>query len=587
MNLNNIKNIYIIGIEGAGTSALALILQAQGKNVVGSDEGDHFYYEALQRAGIKVFHKFDMENLKTPKNFRSSNFDPLYTGGEGDSQNFRSSDFKSQHSSRVAFGEVQSLKNLRDEKSKNKLIYNKIDLVIYSTSVQSESNEELKEAMEASKARPSEGSKRLKGLAFSEQFDSSKILSYPQALAMVFNQSDFGIAVCGTHGKTTTTAMLGTVLKNTKQKVTALVGSKVLGWGGQGFLVTDSNIDVCKNPKLKRSRENYFVIEADEYQNKLQHYLPQAVILTSVDYDHPDFFKTPEDYKQVFKDFVAKIPKDGFLVAYGGDEDVVEVSKSAQCEVIFYDLLGAKDILLGNNFCADTSCRGNTFGCCPIAKEGKKVRLFGEHNLLNAMAVFKLCQKLGLDEEMIKKSLREFQGTARRFEEKGKYHGAIIIDDYAHHPVEVEATLKMAREKYPDKNIKIIFHPHTFTRTEALLNDFAKSFKLADEVYLLDIFGSAREKQGGVSSDDLVNKIKEVSKFFEAVPLPERSEGEVRPLKNLRNKKVVKKQKIIKNLHTIPEAIKYFKNNLTKDDLLITMGAGDVYLVGEELIKSN
>ncbi len=514
MNLDTIKNIYIIGIEGAGTSALASILKAQGKNVAGSDEGDHFYYDVLKKKGIQVFHKFDEKNLKTPQNFRSSNFDPLYAGGE-----------------------------------------NNIDLVIYSTSVQPETNPELKYAMETTE----------------QHF---KIMSYPQALGMVFNQAEFGIAICGTHGKTTTTAMLATAMDKAGVKnLTALVGSKVLEWGGNTLIGGKGKVKT-PHPSFREGGGDplyptspnrlrgtgtgggYFVIEADEYQNKLQYYNPRAVILTSADYDHPDFFKSEEEYKQVFKDFVARIPEDGFLVAYAGDKNVVEIAQSAKCEVIFYDEVGAKEVLLDDSFCADDNCQGKTFGCCPAIRQAKeKMQLFGKHNLLNAMGAFKVCQKLGLDEQKVRQALQEFQGTARRFEMKGEYNGAIIIDDYAHHPVEVQATLQATKNRYPDRNIKCIFHPHTFTRTEALLEEFSRSFADADEIYLLDIFGSAREKQGGVSSDDLIDLIKKQNS-----------------------------NKTIKNLHTISEAIKYFRQNLQPNDLLITMGAGDVYLVGEKLI---
>ncbi len=485
MNLDTIKNIYIIGIEGAGTSALASILQAQGKNITGSDEGDHFYYDVLKKKGIQVFHKFDEKNLES--SFQDIKDD---LGGVG-----------------------------------------KIDLIIYSTSVQPETNPELKYAMETTE----------------QHF---KIMSYPQALGMVFNQAEFGIAVCGTHGKTTTTAMLATAMERAGvENLTALVGSKVLEWQSN-TLITDS----CKGPTFAK----YFVIEADEYQNKLQYYNPRAVILTSADYDHPDFFKSEEEYKQVFRNFVARIPEDGFLVAYAGDKNVVEITQSAKCEVIFYDEVGAREVLLDDSFCADDNCHGKTFGCCPAIRQAKeKMQLFGKHNLLNAMGAFKVCQKLGLDEQKVRQALQNFQGTARRFETKGEYKGVLIIDDYAHHPVEVQATLQATKNRYPDKNIKCIFHPHTFTRTEALLEEFSQSFADADEIYLLDIFGSAREKQGRVSSDDLIDLIKKQNP-----------------------------DKTVKNLHTIPESIKYFQKTLRSNDLLITMGAGDVYLVGERLIKN-
>ena len=510
MDLDTIKNIYIIGIEGAGTSALACILKAQGKNVIGSDEGDHFYYDVLQKADIDVFNKFDEKNLKNT--------------------------FDNQDERGKRFG----LEEERDEVERRKRpnleergLNNKIDLIIYSTAVQPEINPELKYAMETSE----------------QHF---KIMSYPQALGAVFNQAETGIAVCGTHGKTTTTAMLATAMKKVGAEPTALVGSKVLEWKGNTLISCRDSVSAdLQRPSLC---SNFFVIEADEYQNKLQYYNPKVVILTSADYDHPDFFKTEGEYLQVFKDFVARIPEDGFLVAYAGDKNVLEISKSAECEVVFYDELSVRSGMLAESFCPKDDCHGKEVGCCAIAK--KENRLIGMHNLLNATAALRVIQRLGLDEKVAIDALREFRGTARRFELKGEYNKAIIIDDYAHHPTEVRATLEAAKEKYPDKNIKCIFHPHTFTRTEALLGEFAQSFTDADEIYLLDIFGSAREKQGGVSSDDLAEKIK-------------RSD----------------KNKIVKNLHTIPEATKYFQDNLTAQDVLITMGAGDVYLIADKLIK--
>jgi UDP-N-acetylmuramate--alanine ligase len=534
---------------------LACILKAQGKNVFGSDEGDHFYYDVLKKANINVFHKFDEGNLRE-----------IFTKKVG-----------AKASKARPLERAKQVKGLAfSERNKE----NKIDLIIYSTAIQPETNPELKYAMETSE----------------QHF---KILSYPQALGLVFNQAETGIAVCGTHGKTTTTAMLATTLQKVGAEPTALVGSKVLEWKGNTLIS-------CEGPTFAKSQRSdlcnkHFVIEADEYQNKLQYYKPQIVILTSADYDHPDFFKTEEDYLQVFKDFVARIPKNGFLVAYAGDKNVLEISKAANCEIIFYDELSVKSGILEGSLCPDNNCHGKKAGCCSTAKQENK--LVGMHNLLNATAALRVIQKLGLDEGIAIKALREFQGTVRRFEIKGKYNEAVIVDDYAHHPTEVRATLRAAKEKYPDKTIKCIFHPHTFTRTEALLDEFGDSFGDADEIYLLDIFGSAREKQGGVSSDDLIEKIKEQEKnnqedkrgkrvgLAEAskAGLIKRSDSEVlSPAFGEQSDKKLdtKRLKTIKNLHTIPEATKYFQKNLTKNDILITMGAGDVYLIAGELMEN-
>ena len=451
IDLRNVKKIHIIGIEGAGTSALARLLKEMKKEVVGSDEGDHFYYDVLQEADIEVFHKFDANNI-------------------GDA-----------------------------------------DMVIHSTSCSPETNEELKKALDS----------------------DIRTMTYPEVLGLVFNQK-FGIAVCGTHGKTTTAAMLALAMKDAGADPTAIIGSKVKQLGG-GAMIGGSE---------------YFIIEADEYQNKLKHYKPMAVVLTSVDYDHPDFFKTTEDYLEVFRTFIRKIPAHGFLVACGDDAEVIKIAEEARCQIIFY---GKFDYKSENGLIDDFEELGKKVSVIKTPKD-LELKVPGEHNLLNATAALAVAKKIGSDERKTKESLSKFEGTARRFEKRGQRNGAEIIDDYAHHPEEVKATLKAAREKYSDKKITVVFHPHTFTRTKALLGEFAQSFENADKVFVLDIFGSAREKKGDVHSKDLVEKMQIYMKDVDYIP-------------------------------TIDDAFNELKDKLNSKDVLITMGAGDVWKLADKLVN--
>jgi UDP-N-acetylmuramate--alanine ligase len=189
-----------------------------------------------------------------------------------------------------------------------------------------------------------------------------------------------------------------------------------------------------------------------------------------------------------------------------------------------------------------------------------KISLWGEHNVLNALAVIAAARKLEVSIPDIKKHLAGFKGTERRAQVLGKYKGALIIDDYAHHPTEIKATLEGLRVRYPQKNIITVFHPHTFTRTRALFKDFVKSFGASDELIVLDIYGSAREKQGGVSSQQLVREIVAYNKS----------------IKNI---------KTAKYIADIPKAAAYLKKTLGKNDLLLLMGAGDVFRVGKLLLS--
>lgn len=288
------------------------------------------------------------------------------------------------------------------------------------------------------------------------------------------------IAITGAHGKTTTTTMASTLFKDNKDT------SYLIGDGsGLGF----------ENPDL-------FVFEACEYYRHFLHYKPTYAIVTNVDFDHPDYFKSEDDVLDAFQNFVDNV-KD--TVVYCGDDRLASRLTSKSAKMISYgfndnNVYQAKNLL--------TSELGTEF---EVYKEGKyfgsfNMPVFGLHEVSNALAVIALGDIEGLTLSQMQKSVKNYKNASRRFTEH-KYKNNIIVDDYAHHPKEIVATINTARRKYKDKNVVAIFQPHTFTRTEAFLEDFADSLKQADLVYLYPIFGSAREQKGNVSIEDLQNII--------------------------------------------------------------------------------
>jgi UDP-N-acetylmuramate--alanine ligase len=381
-----------------------------------------------------------------------------------------------------------------------------------------------------------------------EIFGSVKLISYAEALGEVFNQY-FGIAVCGSHGKTTTSAWLGYVLLNSGLRPNVLVGSRVPQFKGSSL----------------QGAGKYFIAEADEYWNKLQYFNPYGVVLNNIDYDHPDFFKTPADYVKVFRDFVKRIPANGFLVLNNSDSESRKLKKIVKAKIITYDLDdgGSGSVSTVNYLAYGRKLRGakQTFQVNNLGEF--KISLSGRHNIYNALAVIAAARELKVPLAKIKKHLASFSGTERRAQILGKYRGALIIDDYAHHPTEVKATLNGLRAGYPQKNIITVFHPHTFTRTKALFNDFVTSFKDSNELIILDIYGSAREsaswRKSGISSAKLVQ---EITKF---------------------NKKNKIKQSVA-NIKTIPGVVAYLKKKARPDDLIVLMGAGDVFRVAAGLL---
>lgn len=380
-----------------------------------------------------------------------------------------------------------------------------------------------------------------------------KIITYAEAVGFLFNQY-FGVSVCGTHGKTSVTSWLGYVLLKAKASPNVLSGSYVRQFKGSSLI----------------GKSKYFVLESDEYQNKFQYFNPQMIILNNLDYDHPDYFKDEKAYFKVFLDFVKKIPKSGYLITNADDQNCLKISQFNQGKNIFYSR-GTGEIKNINKFKYKYLYRaenvkvekyGQSFQLYQNKKSlGKfKIKLIGEHNLSNALAVISACLELKIDLEQIRKNLFSFTGASRRFDFLGNYKGAVIIDDYAHHPTEIRACLKAARQRYGDKKIITVFHPHTVSRTKALFTDFVKSFELADSLYLMEIYTSAREKAQKLSSLDLMKKIEQY---------------------NL-ERGIKQKLKYFKNFSDIEKDLRKIAS---EDKLILFLGAGDIFRVAYKLLN--
>ncbi|SES35200.1 UDP-N-acetylmuramate--L-alanine ligase [Salipaludibacillus aurantiacus] len=305
-----------------------------------------------------------------------------------------------------------------------------------------------------------------------------KVHSYPHFLGD-FIQNFTSVAVTGSHGKTSTTGLLSHVIGEAKPT------SYLIGDGtGKG-----------------EENSEYFVFEACEYRRHFLNYHPDYAIMTNVDFDHPDYFKDVEDVFSAFQEMGRQVKK--AIIACGDDEYLQQLN--VQVPVLYYGLseendFYAKDIRAdkeGTHF--DVYIRSSFYGSFTING-------YGSHNVLNALAVITLCDYEEIDLNKVQAQLKTFGGVKRRFTEKTQ-GSQILIDDYAHHPTEISATIEAAQKKYPEKEVVAVFQPHTFTRTKAFLDEFAESLRAADHVYLCDIFSSAREKDGELSIEDLLERI--------------------------------------------------------------------------------
>lgn len=307
----------------------------------------------------------------------------------------------------------------------------------------------------------------------------AEVIRYHDFIAR-FIEPFTSIAVTGSHGKTGTTGLLAHILAGIKP-TSFLIGD------GTGHGDPDAE---------------FFAFEACEYRRHFLAYSPDYVIMTNIDFDHPDYYESIEDVFSAFQTMANQAKKGIF--AYGDDEYLRKLT--AEAPIYYYGLNDNDDIQAKN---VERTTKGSSFDVYYKNEFIGHFELpaYGEHNILNSLGVIGATYFEGLDMEKVAEEMASFQGVKRRFSEK-KVSDMIIVDDYAHHPAEIRATIDGARQKYPEKEIIAVFQPHTFTRTVALMDEFAEALDLADAVYLCDIFGSAREKEGTVKIEDLGSKIK-------------------------------------------------------------------------------
>ena len=362
------------------------------------------------------------------------------------------------------------------------------------------------------------------------------ILTRAELLGQIMKNYANAIAISGTHGKTTTTSMITEILLSADTDPTISVG---------GILNSISGNIRVGGPDL-------FVTEACEYTNSFLSFFPTTAVILNIEADHLDFFKDIKDIRRSFRLFAEKVPEKGWLVINQDIENMEEIIEGLSCKVITFGK-SRKSRYQAENIRFDDFARA-TYDLIIDGAVVDTVTLGvpGEHNVYNSLAAAAVCAELGISLEMIKKGLKRFTGTNRRFEKKGEVSGVTVIDDYAHHPQEIRATLETAKH-YPHRKLWVVFQPHTYTRTKAFLDDFADALSLADEVILADIYAARETDNLGISSSDIAERIE---------------------------KKGVK-------AHYIPsfEGIETFiLENCIHGDLLITMGAGDIVKVGETLL---
>lgn len=363
------------------------------------------------------------------------------------------------------------------------------------------------------------------------------MLSRAELLGQIMDNYQKSIAISGTHGKTTTTSMVSEMLLAADTDPTISVGGILHTIGG--------NIRVGKS--------EVFVTEACEYTNSFLNFRPKYSVILNIEEDHMDFFKDLEDIRQSFRKFAANTAADGAIIINSEIENYEEITKDLSCKVISYGLSKESDYYAADITFNETGCGSFTVMHKNKAFVHIQMSVPGLHNVSNALSVVALGCELGLSADAITRGLSAFYGTDRRFQLKGTLeNGATIIDDYAHHPTEITATLKAAHN-YPHKRIICVFQPHTYTRTKAFLKEFAKALSHADMIILADIYAARETDTLGVSSKDIAADLKNLGKDVWYFP-------------------------------TFSEIENFLQKNSMHGDLLITMGAGDVVKIGESLL---
>ena len=363
------------------------------------------------------------------------------------------------------------------------------------------------------------------------------MMTRAELLGLIMKNYKEAINVSGTHGKTTTTSMIGEILMEAQMDPTITVGGMMKDIGGN----------------LRVGKSDVFLAEACEYTNSFLSFFPTMEVVLNIEADHLDFFKDINDIRASFRKFIEKLPENGILIF---NKDI------PHAEYFLQNLPGRKIITFGHNdadytanFISYDHYARPTYTLFERGEDKGKVTLgvSGEHNIYNSLSAIAVSRAIGIPFETIKKGLLEFAGTDRRFQLKGKVNGFTIIDDYAHHPQEIAATIATAK-KYPHKKLWVLFQPHTYSRTLALMDDFAGALSQADEIILADIYAAREKNTVGVSSNDL-------------------------------RKLMLSQNTNVYYIPDFPSIQEFVLSHVEEGDLLITMGAGNIVEVGEELLS--
>lgn len=331
-----------------------------------------------------------------------------------------------------------------------------------------------------------EGMVVIQGNAFSDNHEEIvkahelklNVIKYHDFLGHVINQYT-SVAVTGAHGKTSTTGLLSHVMNGDK-KTSFLIGD------GTGMGLPGSD---------------YFAFEACEYRRHFLSYHPDYAIMTNIDFDHPDYFKNIEDVYDAFQDMAHNVKK--AIIAWGDDDYLRKLE--ADVPIYYYGFKETDDIYAKNIQITEKGTQFDVYTNGEFYDQFLSPQ-FGDHNILNALSVIAISYLEKMNVDNIKDALVTFGGVKRRFNET-KVSNQVLVDDYAHHPREISATIESARKKYPQKEVVAVFQPHTFSRTQAFLDEFASSLSKADRVFLCEIFGSIRENTGELTIQDLIERI--------------------------------------------------------------------------------
>ncbi len=359
-----------------------------------------------------------------------------------------------------------------------------------------------------------------------ELFDKLKnekrfeIRSYPEMLGII-SSNKYTIAVCGTHGKTTTTGMIAQILRDADYDPTVIVGSLLKDKDGS-------------RTNFIGGKSEYFIVEACEYRRSFLKINPNILVITNIDEDHLDYYKDIEDIKSAFREMAMKVPTEGFIVCNPEDKNISDVINGVKAKIINWQEFYNSQL---------------------------KLKIPGIHNKKDAAAAISAAFSIGISKENAETYVCNFPGTWRRFEFKGKLpNGVLVYDDYAHHPLEITSTLQGFRELYSKEdgwNITVVFQPHLFSRTKLLLNDFAKSFKDADQVMLLPIYYAREVDDGTISSEILeseINKYTDNSKSFN-------------------------------DFSKLEQNIMIRLEKMVDKNVIVTMGAGEAFKIGNFILK--